>query len=108
MEGNIIRTISDALDRCGKATLENELGTEELLKEKEFFEHVWTKELEVDGRKIFHEYAIISKRSGIVRLEMKALGAGIEPKAILLAKFHFNYLSRNAIASAMAAIIENS
>lgn len=104
---NVAETAIGVLNRCKEATLEHGWhATEELLDEK-FAEHLWSTELEVSGRKFIHEFFVVSLRSGIVRLEMVVKGPDVDTSAILMAKFHFRYLSVKAIAAAMEAIIEN-
>lgn len=104
---NIAETAIGVLNRCKEATLEDGWHvTEELLDEK-FAEHLWSTELEVSGRKFIHEFYIVSLRSGIVRLEMVVKGPDVDASAIPMAKFHFRYLTVQAIAAAMEAIIEN-
>lgn len=106
---NIDQTAQDILNRCKDATLEDGwIATEELLGEKDFVEHVWTNTFKVEGKTILHEFYIISKRSGIVRLEMTVKGDGIERKTVLLAEFYLSYLTTNVIAKAMEAIISRS
>lgn len=99
----------DILNRCIDSTFENGLiATENLLDEK-FVEHLWTSKFTIDGNKISHEFFISSERSGIVCLDMYIIGPdGQKSEALTLATFHFRYLSVNALASAIAAIVERS